>query len=648
MPRIALLPPDVANQIAAGEVVERPASVVKELVENSLDAEAETVTVTIDGGGLARVSVTDNGLGMGVDDLKLAVVRHATSKIRRAEDLVGVATYGFRGEALPSIASVSRFRVLSRARGASEGAEASVEGGAEATVRPAGCAVGTTITVEDLFYNTPARRKFMRTPQTEGAACVEAVVRLAIPRPDVRFVVRRDGKVIREFLRHQDVAARVREVWPDEPLADLRGTRGNVKVTALLGPPERARSGANNLALYVNGRHVRDKLLLRAVAQAYGSTLEGGRYPVGALLLEVPADEVDVNVHPQKSEVRFASQGSVFEAVVLVLRDAASTAPWAQAATRPKDFWAEHLPAGPPLENKAQALLAKAAAQNDDDRPPDDPPFVSKSPPAATPKPSPATSPSAPKPLHAFVESAPATDDPWARLAQAPYPPTPYASVATPSTKPAEPPPAPTPRPVAQDTGMPAGGTFGSLRFVAQLKRMYLLCENDGGLVILDQHAAAERVTFERLRRAYGTKTVAMQPMLVPERIELSADDVALVEERAADLLTVGMDLAPIGPTTVAVRAVPAILTRADPRKLARDLVAELGRQGNDFSRAVDLVLATMACHGSVRGGDVMADDEARALLAAMDAADFAGHCPHGRPVLWSMKWSELERKVGR
>jgi DNA mismatch repair protein MutL len=166
--------------------------------------------------------------------------------------------------------------------------------------------------------------------------------------------------------------------------------------------------------------------------------------------------------------------------------------------------------------------------------------------------------------------------------------------------------------------------------------------------VILDQHAAAERVTFERLRRAYGTKTVAMQPMLVPERIELSADDVALVEERAADLLTVGMDLAPIGPTTVAVRAVPAILTRADPRKLARDLVAELGRQGNDFSRAVDLVLATMACHGSVRGGDVMADDEARALLAAMDAADFAGHCPHGRPVLWSMKWSELERKVGR
>jgi DNA mismatch repair protein MutL len=243
MDRIALLSPDVANQIAAGEVVERPASVAKELVENALDAEATSVTLSVDGGGLTRVAVTDDGLGMSPADLRLAVLRHATSKIRSADDLVGVATYGFRGEAVPSIASVSRFRMISRARGADEGAEAVVEGGAEAVIRPAGCAPGTTVVVEDLFFNTPARRKFMRTPQTEGAACVEALVRLAIPRPDVRFVVRRDGKVVREFLRHDDVGARVREVWPDENLADLRGARGAVKVVALLGPPERARSG---------------------------------------------------------------------------------------------------------------------------------------------------------------------------------------------------------------------------------------------------------------------------------------------------------------------------------------------------------------------------------------------------------------------
>ncbi len=676
MPRIALLPPDVANQIAAGEVVERPASVVKELVENSLDAKAETVTVSLDGGGLGRIAVTDDGLGMAPDDLALAVVRHATSKIRTADDLVGVATYGFRGEALPSIASVSRFKIVSRARGADEGAEITVEGGAEAVLRPAGCAPGTTITVEELFFNTPARRKFMRSPQTEGAACVEAVVRMAIPRPDVRFVIRREGKVVREFLRHADVASRVREVWPDENLADLRGSRGPVKVTAILGPPERARSGAGSLALYVNGRHVRDRVLLRAVAQAYGSTLEGGRYPVGAVLVEMPPEDVDVNVHPQKTEVRFAQQGAIFEAVTVVLRDTAGAAPWAQAAVRPRDFWEQHLAPGPTVENQAPALIAKMLALGDAATPdaldtpaalPRDPvPSPVGEPTARAEMPSRTAVPSQGAPaarddrsLHgepvkpavrAFVESPADPADPWARLLQAPYPPKPYEAPARPAVT------APVAQPVATTAAaasggtadLPGGGSFGQLRYVGQLRRMYLLCEGEMGVVILDQHAAAERVTFERLRKAYGSRTVAMQPMLVPERVELSPEEVALVEERADDFMSLGMDLSPLGPTTVAVRAVPALLLRADPRKLARDLVSELARQGNDFSRAVDLVLATMACHGSVRGGDPLADDEARALLLSLDNVDFAGHCPHGRPVVWSMRWGELERRVGR
>lgn len=621
MARIALLPPDVANQIAAGEVVERPASVVKELVENALDAESTSVTLSVDGGGLARVAVTDDGLGMSSDELRMAVLRHATSKIRTADDLVGVATYGFRGEAVPSIASVSRFRMISRARGADEGAEAVVEGGAEAVIRPAGCAPGTTVVVEDLFFNTPARRKFMRTPQTEGAACVEALVRLAIPRPDVRFVVRRDGKVVREFLRHDDVAARVREVWPDENLADLRGARGAIRVVGLLGPPERARSGASHLAIYVNGRHVKDRLLMRAVAQAYGSTLESGRYPVGALLVEVPADDVDVNVHPQKSEVRFASQGGVFEAVMTVLRDAASSAPWAQAVARPQDFWSSHLQRGPAAVASPDPLAVIGPAE---------------------PAPSaPIERPSAPG---AMVSPAPQPEDPWARLLPPAYPPADYAA-ALDAARAAPPQRAPDP-PAPQ--ALPSTGGFGSLRYVGQVRRMYLLCEGESGLVILDQHAAAERVTFERLRRAYAGRAVAMQPLLVPERVEFSPEEVALVEERAADLLRVGVDLSPIGPTTVAVRGVPALLTRADPRRLARDVIDELGRQGNDFSRAVDLVLATMACHGSVRGGDTLADEEARALLQALDTVDFAGHCPHGRPVVLSLRWGEIERKVGR
>jgi DNA mismatch repair protein MutL len=630
MDRIALLSPDVANQIAAGEVVERPASVAKELVENALDAEATSVTLSVDGGGLTRVAVTDDGLGMSPADLRLAVLRHATSKIRSADDLVGVATYGFRGEAVPSIASVSRFRMITRARGADEGAEAVVEGGAEAVIKPAGCAPGTTVVVEDLFFNTPARRKFMRTPQTEGAACVEALVRLAIPRPDVRFVVRRDGKVVREFLRHDDVGARVREVWPDENLADLRGARGAVKVVALLGPPERARSGAGHLAVYVNGRHVKDRLLMRAVAQAYGSTLDSGRYPVGALLVEVPPDDVDVNVHPQKSEVRFANQGKVFEAVMTVLRDAVGAAPWAQAVARPADFWSSHLRPGPAQSAPSDPLDAIAPAA------------VAEAPP-------PEAARAAISAMASMITPAAQPSDPWARLLPPPYPPRDYGAALESARAPARPAPAePPPAPVAPAQPELGGGAFGALRYVGQVRRMYLLCEGESGLVVLDQHAAAERVTFERLRRAYAGRTVAMQPLLVPERVELSAEEVAMVEERAAELLAVGVDLSPLGPTTVAVRAVPAMLTRADPRRLARDVVDELGRQGNDFSRAVDLVLATMACHGSVRGGDAMADDEARALLQALDAVDFAGHCPHGRPVVLTLRWSEIERKVGR
>jgi DNA mismatch repair protein MutL len=623
---VALLPPEVANQIAAGEVVERPASVMKELVENALDAGATTITVSIDGGGLARVAVTDDGLGMSASDVSLALLRHATSKIRSADDLVGVGTYGFRGEALPSIASVSRTRVTTRARGTTEGNEAMVEGGAPAVLRPAGCAEGTTVCVEDLFFNTPARRKFMRTPQTEGAACIEGLVRLAIPKPDVRFVVRRDGKVVREFLRHTDVAARVREVLADEPLAELRGSRGKVRVVGLLGPPERARSGASHLMLYVNGRHVKDRLLLRAVAQAYGSTLESGRYPAGAVLVEVPPEDVDVNVHPQKTEVRFASQGAIFEAVMSVLRDAAASAPWAHAATRPRDFWTEHLSPGPAAQTPSLPDPARSTTAPTSDEP--------------TRRPLEAHG------LAAFVTAAPDAADPWARLAAAPYPPTAYADAARASAPPA----------LGEGRAVDAaavrselhGSTFGALRYVGQLRRMFLACEGENGVVILDQHAAAERVTFERLRRSYVARSVPMQPLLVPERVELAADEVALVEERAEELLSVGLDLAPLGPTTVAVRAVPAILLRADPRRLARDLIAELARQGNDFSKAVDLVLATMACHGSVRGGDEMAPEEVRALLLALDTVDFAGHCPHGRPVVFTLRWGELERKVGR
>lgn len=639
---IVVLPAEVANQIAAGEVVERPASVLKELVENALDAGARTLTVVVDGGGVGRIAVTDDGAGMARADLELSVVRHATSKIRTAEDLVGVGTYGFRGEALASIASVARMKIVSRKRGAEEGFELRVEGSADAKLQPAGCAVGTTVSVEDLFFNTPARRKFLKSAASEWAACSDAVARMALPRPDVRFVLRRDGKVVREWLRHSELAPRVREIWPDEPLAELTGSRGKVKVHALLGPPERARSGTSALALYVNGRHVRDRFLMRALQQAFGSTLEPGRYPVGALLLELPSEDVDVNVHPQKSEVRFAEANAVFGAVVSVLRDALGTAPWGRsmaeglgtsAPTREaSNFWNAHLGAQPASPNLSLPLEA--------------PKDFSAYPSAPTGGPESASTGAeadarAGTPVHAFVRPH-GDPDPWGLAPKPPYPPVSYASA--PSTEALRPLPAAT----GFSDELLGQGRFASLRYVAQLRRMFLVCEAEHGMVVLDQHAVAERVTFDRLRRAWQQRSVASQPLLVPETLEVTARDVALLEERSEELSRVGMELRPTGATTVAVRAVPAMLVRADPRRLARDLLAELGRHGSDFSRAVDLVLATMACHGSVRAGDELVDEEARALLRSLDEVDFAGHCPHGRPVLWSMRWTELERRVGR
>jgi len=605
--RIEILPDDVANQIAAGEVVERPASVVKELVENALDAGATSIVLVIEAGGIARIAVTDDGNGMLADDLARSVLRHATSKIRAASDLTGVGTYGFRGEALPSVASVSRMKITTRPRGHDSGTELSIEGGSSATLRPAGCAPGTTVSVEDLFYNTPARRKFLRSVTTEASACVDVAVRLLLPRPEVRLEIRRDGKVVRELVRHDDVLARARAMWTDAGLAQVSGERGGIRVLGLLGPPERARSGAAGLGLFVNGRHVRDRLLLRAVAQAYGSTLPAGRYPSGAVMVEVPAEDIDVNVHPQKTEVRFARQSELFGALVTALRDGLARAPWARAVAGTSDPWAGHFD-GPAYQPPSTPSLFSVA-----DRP-------------ATASPT----PSDPDPWGLAPDETAADDEVPRTERPVPSGPAPSAHDSR------------TPDPDAPSEG------FRSLRFLAQAKRMFLLCEGDVGLVVLDQHAAAERVTFERLRRAYASRQMAMQSLLVPERIEVTAGDVARVEEQAETLARAGVEFSVLGPTTLLVRAIPALLTRLDPANLARDVLAELAREGDGFSRAMDLVLATLACHGSARAGDTITEPEARALLEALDEVDFAGHCPHGRPLVWSMRWAELERKVGR
>ncbi len=581
--RVNVLPESLSNQIAAGEVVERPASVVKELCENALDAGATRVAIEIEGGGVTLCRVTDDGWGMERDDAITSLLRHATSKLSTFEDLSAIRSYGFRGEALPSIASVSRFRIETKRRGQSEGVAVSVEGGAPPLVEPCGAPSGTRVDVRDLFYNVPARRKFLRAFATESAHVTEVIEAVALARPGLTVTLERDGRRVRELLRATSREERVRDVLTGWDLIACRGARGPLAVEAFLSRPEKARSGATALRMFVNGRPVKDRALARAVAFGYGSVLEPGRYPVGVVYLEIPPELVDVNVHPQKSEVRFADGRAVQDAVYRIIEQAI----------------------GPALSG--QAVLSSSVSNR-------------ASPPDQT---------SPPGPLSVKGEGGP--EIVWSGSGELPVSALPYpvregAPLST------------------SDQALPA-----SVTFLAQLNRTFLLCESEDALLVIDQHAAAERVTFDRLRRAFTNRAVAMQTLLVPELVDVEASAVSLVEEAQADILAMGMDLRPAGTNRVAVHAVPQILARGRPLELVTSLIAELARAGTrGYSGAIDLALATLACHGSVRAGDAVSPAEAKELLAALAKIELGGYCPHGRPVVMRLSFRELEHRVGR
>jgi DNA mismatch repair protein MutL len=577
---VRVLPDDLVDQIAAGEVVERPASVVKELVENAIDAGARRITVDVEGGGIGLLRVADDGIGMSPDDAALSVQRHATSKVRTREDLERIGTLGFRGEALPSIASVSRFSLVTRTKDAVGATEVRIDGGGPRSIAETARAAGTTVTALDLFYNVPARRKFLKGLATESTHVADVVLRAALSDPGLHLVMTRDGRRVRDLVPATSLAQRALMLFPDEKLAERIGERDGVRVSAMLGPPERARSGANGLHVYVNKRPVRDRAIARAVAFAYGSVIPPGRFPVGVVWIELDPARVDVNVHPQKAEVRFDDARRVLEAVTRALASELGTSPFRASTAPPEsfrnaDFWTERL--------SGSGLLSGPAARE--------------------------------------VE------------------PTPYVSVAA------------TPEDRVRDApSLDPRGRFGSLRVLGQSKRCYLVCEGDDGIVILDQHAADERVRFHRLREAYDSKAVSVQHLLLPERVELLATEVALVDAEKGTLAELGLDVALIGETTVAVRGVPSIARRASAERLLRDVIAELAKTGSRaFGDAIDTALATMACHGAIRAGDALSPQEMTELLRALDEVDdFASHCPHGRPILFEIGFGELGRKVGR
>lgn len=622
--QIVVLPPALASQIAAGEVVERPASAVKELIENALDAGAQRVDVEIEGGGVTRLSVSDDGAGMNAENARLSVERHATSKLREIGDLNKIASYGFRGEALPSIASVSRFTLRSRPANSDAGVEVSIEGVAEPVLREAGMAVGTRVEVRELFFNVPARRKFLRSTGTESGHVTEVVEAAALTRPEVTFTLARDGRQVREFLRASGRAERVAQVCEGEILTPCEGSRGPLRIEAYLSRPEQARSGAGGLRLFVNGRAIRDRALAVTIAQAYGSVLERGRYPRGVVYLDLPAEFLDVNVHPQKAEVRFADQRATADALYGTLSRALAGA--FSLPTPNRSAWAK-----PRAETPVVTPLVAPSASA-----------------GMAPGERAWSAPARPKSAEPLLETGASARPPLTPLA-------PLTTLGVGNGATAElllgfEPPSIELRDSAPLAQRPQSEIiWANLTFVAQLRQTYLLCESREGIYLLDQHAAAERVTFTRLRKQYQGRAVPSQSLLFPVTLEVSPAEAELVEQRGKEMSEVGLDVRVRGAESISIHAVPKLLQRASAERLVRDLLAEVSRKGGrGFSDAVDLALATMACHGSIRAGDELAPGEVKALLEALDEADFAGHCPHGRPVVTFLSWAELERKVGR
>jgi len=576
---IRLLPPEVINRIAAGEVVERPASALKELVENSLDAGAGQVSIRLLAGGLEQIEVADDGSGMLPDAMRLAMERHATSKL--PEDAIDrVTSFGFRGEALPSIASVSRFILESRVRG-SDGWRIELDHGDRLGEGPAALPPGTRIRIQGLFDKVPARRKFLRSPRSEYAACLDVVKRLAMARSDVGFTLDNDGRRILS-LQPTDAPTRVAELLTHE--LDRHGVgidcvRDGVRLTGVVSLPTFNRGMADQQYLFVNSRPVKDRLLVGALRAAYRDLIARDRHPIAALFLEVPLEEVDVNVHPAKTEVRFRDPAAVRGLIIGGLRQALDE------------------------ESRRSAAREQAAA-----------PVMWTS--------------SASYALEPHLGSGIAA----VREEQQAFEPVTFVPHAR-----AE-------RAVEPVPSYPLGVARG------QVAATYIVAEAEDGLVIVDQHAAHERLVLERMRAAREGGSISRQSLLIPEVVELDEPDCDRLDTAAGELSDMGLEIERFGPTAMLVRAVPAALGKTDAKALLSDLASEIAELGGPLSlkEKLDHVAATIACHGSVRAGRILSVAEMNALLREMEVTPRSGQCNHGRPTWVKLGHSEIEKLFGR
>ena len=602
MPQIRRLPENLVNRIAAGEVVERPSSALKELVENAIDAGATRIAVKLVEGGLTSLEVTDDGCGMSPDDMKLALERHATSKLPD-EAIEQVATLGFRGEALPSIASVARFTIESRPAGAEQGWKRVVDHGELTGEGPAALPPGTRVRVEHLFGKIPARRKFLRTPRSEYAACKDVVLRLAMARPDVAITLDHGDRRIFGLQGGEGLANRVaqlvaRELKENGVALDME--RGAMRLTGIAGLPTYNRGVADHQYLFVNGRPVKDRLLTGAVRGAYADMLARDRHAVLALFLDIPCEDVDVNVHPAKTEVRFRDAQGVRGFIVSGLRQALATgdkrsaqSPDAGAMGR----WQQE-PVSPERDEPAPALRSIFEGRDW----------------------------SAPQARVSEANAAWRGADPDV--------------MAEPQGRAEEAAPV-----AAEAKDYPMGIARG------QVANTYIVAEAKDGLVLVDQHAAHERLVLERLRAAGAEDAVARsQALLIPEVVELDETSCDRLEEAAPRLAEHGLALERFGPSAMLVRSLPHAIARTDPEKLLRDIDDDLALNGEALllGEKLDLVLATMACHGSVRAGRVLRVDEMNALLREMERTPRSGQCNHGRPTWVKLSMDDVEKLFGR
>jgi len=576
MSRIRILPEVLSNKIAAGEVVERPASVAKELIENAIDAESTKVMVEIKKGGRALIRVSDNGVGMDRDDAILSIERYATSKIHNEKDLFSIATLGFRGEALPSIASVSEMEIVTRTASSEAATRILVVGGKVKEVTEIGAPQGTMVSVNRLFFNTPARRKYLKTEQTEMGHISDTVTRMALALPGIHFKFLHNGRSLGSWSDTPSPLHRIVDVLGGDlgnRLYDVDYKGGNVEVHGFVGSPEISRTTSRGLYIYVNGRFVRDKVLNHAVMEAYEGHLMKGKFPLAVLFVNLPHDQVDVNVHPTKNSVRFEAPKQVHDIVAGAVSESL------QKFDRPG--WGP-TPAVKPTQPHVQYTISPPRGR------------VSESKPELT--------------SQTYRRPPEVTPPLWPEK------------------------------------------HFASLRIIGQIHDTYIVCEAEDGLVLIDQHAAHERIVFESLKSAYNRSAITTQGLLVPETLELSHREAGILETLLEDLRNMGLEIEPFGGKTYVVKSVPALLAGRSIKPLVMEIVEKAAEIGlaSGLHRGVDECLAIMACHGAIRAKQKLADEQMKALLEQLDTLEHASHCPHGRPTYVHRSLRRIEKDFKR